>query len=927
MRWIYSILVALVAVGARAQEFRTGRLENGLTYYIMCNRQTPGAADFYFAQRVGSILEEPQQRGLAHFLEHMAFNGTDHFKGNLNGGGIVPWCESVGIKFGANLNASTNVDQTIYNLSAVPTARTGVQDTVLLIFRDWSCGLLLRDDEIEKERGVINEEWRTRRTGMATQRMVEPAYAEVYAGSRYADCLPIGSMEVVMNFRPETLRDYYRRWYRPDLQAVIVVGDINVERTERKIRELFGPIPLVADAPERVYYPVNVNEGTVVTMQKDSGQPTFNISLYFKSPATPDSLKGTPQHLRDGFIKTAVAQMLDERLKTVTDDADCPAVSASARAGQFLVSRTCDAIATNVVGKRGKTLESITLLATEAERACRHGFTAPELDRAKQTYLAQLEKAAREEGTRKNSGYVRDALRNFLYFEPLYTQTQIWQEMSEIVADVTLDEVNAAARALLGHDNRAMIMYCPDKEDEPLPTKAEVLAALQAPWDMELGNWELEAGDTELVIDEPAAGSIVSERPWGDYGVTELTLSNGVRVYVKPTDFTASQVRMRLFSPGGTSQYANDELDNISYITRGVLAAGVANLDAKALNTWLTSRSMRLSPSIGETQEAVNGRCSAPELADMLRLTYAYFTSPRVSERDFRTFMSRQESFIANRGVSDKVTYNDSLRSILYGDDPRLRPMTVERLPNVDYGRCLEMYRERFADASDFTMLIVGNVSLDTLKPLLCKYIASLPSTGRVEAPVDRGVRMRRAEERHFWTRPMETPTTKVNVYLTADVEVTSRNDVVLDILCQALRTRYTEEVREEKGGTYGVSVGFETDTWPVSEATMTIAFNTAPEKYAELMPLIYSILDDMATAGPSAEVMEKITAFLLKNYEQNQTNDGYWDYVLYNLLRDGVDYHAGYQEIVRSVTAEEVRAMATRLLANGHLEVTMSSQ
>ncbi|MCD8386466.1 MAG: insulinase family protein [Bacteroidales bacterium] len=930
---IFPICCAL-AISAGAQSlsqdstFRIGRLDNGLTYYVRHNDQPPGVADFYLAQRVGSILEEPRQRGLAHFLEHMAFNGTENFPGNLNGGGVVPWCESVGIKFGANLNASTNVDQTIYNIASAPTQRIGVQDSCLLVLRDWGCGLLLTDEEIDKERGVIEEEWRSRRTGFASQRMCEPAYADAYRGSKYEDCLPIGNMDVVRNFEYGALRDYYHKWYRPDLQAVVVVGDIDADRIEQKIKEMFGSIPMPANAAERPYYEVPDNQGTIVSIQKDPGQPTFNLSLYFKNSATPDGERRSAKHLRETFIEQAIGTMLSGRLADLVQAETTPCVGASARSGQFLVSRVKDAISCSVVSKEGRVLESLSEVAQEVERTRQTGFTQPELDRAIAQTLNHLQKAANEADKRKNGAYVKGALQHFLYFEPLLSPAERLEVMTQITEQVTLDEVNAHMAEVLTPDNRVLIVYSPDNENQPIPTEAEFLDVLaKAAQGTYQAYQEPEISDC-LVKNLPEPGTIVSETQWEDYGVTELRLSNGVRVCVKPTDYAADAISMRFYSPGGTSQYDTAEQANIAYITRVVTAAGVGDMDATTLSKALAGKTIKCGPSIGEQTEAINGNSSVKDFPTLMELTYLYFTSPRVSTDDFKSLMSKQESFIANRGASDKVVYNDSIRSILYGDHPRMQPMTKERLPLVDYDRCFEMYRDRFADASDFTMILIGNVDLDQLRPLLCQYIASLPSTGRQEQYVDRGVEVRRVIEQHRWVRPQNTPTAKVNVFYTADVAFNAKNDLVLDMLCQAMRAQYTERVREEQGASYGVGVNFDLDRIPTEEATLTISYNTAPEKYAGSIPVIYEVMKEMASLGPSEEQMDKTRKFLRKNYEQNLTNNGYWDYVLYNLLYKGVDFHKGYLEMVDSVTADDLRNMAKTLVdAESCIEITMASE
>lgn len=921
-------LMAIAGGAVRDTAVRVGVLPNGLTYYLRHNAKTPKIADFYIAQRVGSVLEEPRQRGLAHFLEHMAFNGTEHFPGGDKGPGIVQWCESVGIKFGRNLNAYTSVDRTVYNISSAPVEREGVIDSCLLILHDWSHSLLLSDEEIDKERGVIHEEWRTRRAGQAVQRLMEDVLADVFKGSRYEDCLPIGSMEVVDNFPYKDLRDYYHKWYRPDLQAVIVVGDIDVDATENKIKSLFGNIPAQHDAARREYFPVNTADSTIVAMATDKEQPTINLTLYFKRNAFDKSQKSSSEYLEWLYRKAMITSMLSARLLEVTMEEKPPFVSASVRDGQFIVAETCEALWANMVCKESDIFGGLKALAGVLYRAAKHGFTASELERASASYLNRLEKAFNERNKVENVSFVGECLRNFLAEEPIMSREQRLESARRIAASTTIDDINATVRQLIGYDNRVITLYAPEKNGLSLPSANDLRKVLDDAATEEYVAYTDTAASVKLIENLPEAGSIVSEKSYGKFGTTVFKLSNGVTVYVKPTDFADDEITMNIFSRGGTSLYPDVDRPNFSFLKSAITNAGVGALDAVALRKALSGKTVKIAPAVGSLTESVKGSCSKKDFATMLELNYLYFTAPRRDEVAFAGLKERMKSFIANRAASPQVVYNDSTNSILYGDALRLRPLTAEMLDDVNYDRVLEIYKERFADASDFSMILVGNIDIDELRHLLCRYVASLPAVkGKKETFGKNVPEIRRVNETRIFRREQSTPSTLVGIYFTADVKCNAHNDLMLDVLAQVMRTIYTEKVREEKGGTYGVSVAGQLDRFPDDEATLKISFRTSPEKYDELIPIIYSELKNVAANGVPAEILEKVKKFQVKNYKQNILTNGYWDYVLYHSVFTGVDFDKDYVKMVESLTSADVKNFARKLLKPGNrIEVTMTT-
>ncbi|MBR1468843.1 MAG: insulinase family protein [Prevotella sp.] len=907
---------------------RKGTLKNGMTYYIRHNAKEAGLADFYIAQRVGSILEEPRQRGLAHFLEHMAFNGTKNFPGKGKRLGIVPWCETIGVKFGANLNAYTSVDQTVYHVGSVPLKREGILDSCLLILNDWSHFILLEDKEIDKERGVIREEWRTRRAGMAMQRMTENVMPRIYKGSKYEDCLPIGSMDIVDNFPYQDLRDYYHKWYRPDLQAVVVVGDIDADKVEKKVKALFSKIPKPKKTAERVYYPVPDNDEMIVTIEKDAEQPIVLTHLYMKREATPDSEKNSEKYLRDDYLDDLVGFMLNDRLANLRQQANPPFMSASGRAGSFFVSRTKEAFSMSVSCKQENILGGLISAVATVEQARQQGFTEGELARAKRIQLTAAERRFKERNERRNSYYVNQCVSNFLTGEPLTSAEFDLNFTKKLDAEVTLADVNKAAKELITDQNQVLVLYGPDKEGTILPSEELLRQVVLTTQQQHYAPYEDVKLADQLIENLPAAGSIVAEKPF-KHGFTELTLSNGMKVYAKKTDHTAETVQMLMKGEGGTSLYGDEDIPNFSLISSSITEAGVGNIDASSLRKMLTGKAVRVSPSVGSKGQRISAAGSVKDLKTMFELTYLYFTQPRRDSVAFTSLMNRTRSFLTNRNASPKVDYNDSIRAILYGHHPRMEPVVQTTLDKADYDRIFQIYQERFSNAANFQTVIIGNYDEAELRSMLCQYLATLPATGqREKTNYDRVPQIVGGSSVHRFAKKMATPLANVSIYYTADVEFSAKSDLELDFLKRALSIAYTDSVREEKGGTYGVGVDFDLNSDDRPNATLRISYNADPTRYEELNPIIYRQLEHIAEHGPAASSMDKIKQYLVKQYAQVAITDDYWDYVIWHELEDGIDFDANYCQMVEQMTAADVQRMAQRLLASKRcIEVTMLSE
>ena len=904
---------------------RKGILPNGMTYYIRHNAQTKGVADFYIAQKVGSILEEKRQRGLAHFLEHMAFNGTKHFPGNTLQPGIVAWCESVGIKFGANLNAYTSVDQTVYNISAAPVTREGVIDSCLLILNDWSHELLLTDKEIDKERGVIEEEWRTRRSGMAMQRLSEQAMPIIYAGTKYSDCMPIGNIDIVRTFPYNDLRDYYSKWYRPDLQAIIVVGDINEDKIEEKIKKLFAKIPLPQNPAHRIYYPIGNNEKMILYTATDKEQPTVNFTLYMKRDVTPKQERNTIQNYADDYKTNILRMAINDRLEELSRTKNAPFISASVRSGNFFLASTKDAFELSGVLKEGKALEAIQLLVGEVERARANGITIDELKRGKAEMLSYAENDYNDRSNRRNGEFVEQCVQNFLEETPIIEPEKELEMVRKLDKTVTIDDVNALAKTIITNQNQVVTMFGPDKNTFKMPTNSSIENAILKAQKQHYTPYKTQNTLTERLITKlPKPGSIISERTY-KYGYTEFTLSNGLKVYVRPTNFEPDEVNLKLFSLGGKNIYPDSEMPNLTYLMAGATIGGVGQYNDLTLEKMLAGKTATVTPFIDNDTRGMAGTSNVKDTKTLLELVYLYFTQPRKDPQAFKNLMEQQQEFLTNAHVNPMLAYNDTLHKVAYATN-RMASMDKEQLKRVNYNRIMHIYKELFANAANFKLILTGNININKLKPLLCQYIATLPSNNTKETIGTYEPKLVDGKKTYIFHKKQTTPTAITTIVIKGKMEYNNRNELLMDAIGQLLRIVYTEKVREDKGGTYSVQVSGDLQHHPNDEALLRIAFQTDPQKYNDLIPIVYKELEKMATEGPSQQDLDKVKAYELKVYNQVLRMNNYWEYVLYTDLYNGIDVDTDFRYIVENMTCGDIRTTLRNLLnQNNCIEVTMT--
>ena len=881
--------------------------------------------EFYIAQKVGSILEEPQQRGLAHFLEHMAFNGTKNFPGDERGLGIVQWCESKGIKFGTNLNAYTSVDETVYNISNVPSTDQAVVDSCLLILHDWSDAILLADKEIDKERGVIREEWRSRNVGMI--RLWTEAQPVLYPDSKYADCMPIGSIDVINNFPYQDIRDYYEKWYRPDLQGLIIVGDIDVEQIEQKIKTLFADVKMPENAAERIWYPVADNEEPIVYIGKDKEIDMPMVDIYFKHDATPDSIKGSIMYLAQDYMMSAIARMLNERLSELAQSANPPFNMAGCSPdADFFLSGTKKSFNITAYTKDDGLSNALKVLLQEVERVRRHGFTESEYARARANILQSLESQYNEREKTNNERYVNECLQHFLHAEPMPGIEYEYSTLNQLAPNIPVQAINEVVKQLITDNNQAVFIAAPDKEDVVIPTKEEVVADLKAMPTLQVEAYVDKVSNEPLIKEAPKGGKIVSQKDNALFGATELTLSNGVKVYVKKTDFKADEIRMQGFSLGGTSLFDTADKLNYSAMNGAVDAGGAGNFSNVELTKLLAGKKVSVSAYVGSTQESVNGSCSPKDFETMMQLTYLYLTQPRKDEEAFASFKNRLKAQLESAEANPMSALSDTLSHEIYGQNERYFNMKAAMVDQLDYDRILALYKQAFADCGDFTFILVGNAELDSIKPYIETYLGALPATNAKQTYNKANLLIpAKGTKENIFAKEQQTPMATVAIIASGNVAYNLRDFVLMSVLDQALDMVYTEEIREKEGGTYGVSIYGQLSS-ERQDAMLQIVYQTDPAKFEHLNGIINAQLDKMAKEGPTAEQMQKIKEYMLKKYADNQKENSYWMNNLKEKLYTGVDMTQDYEALVNGLTAQDVAQFAKALLDQGNkLTVVMT--
>ena len=926
----FAILLLVAAMMVSAQEapekmpmdpeVRYGKLDNGLTYYIRHNEQPKQRAEFHIAQAVGAILEEDHQNGLAHFLEHMAFNGTQHFPGK----GIINYFESVGVNFGGNINAYTSIDETVYRLSDVPTYRAGIVDSALLVMHDWSCGLLLLDEEIDAERGVILEEWRTGRT--ARRRIWKEMQARMYPGTQYAKRDVIGDTAVINNFAYQALRDYYHKWYGPDNQAIIVVGDINVDSIEAKIKALWADVPRRANYGERPIYTVNHNDKPLVVIVTDPEAEGSRITMEYKFDQLPEAIQGTAHEYMLDLVRDLACSMLDNRFTELSLDPKASFTGAGCYYGE--AAKKMDAFYGIIIPKEGRETEAYNDLLYQLEKMHRYGFTNAELDRVKAEKLNAMEKYYNERNTRQNITLARECIRHFEDGEAMPGAQWEYDFIQAVLPMISLETVNNVAKALV-HANPTVAISGPEKEGVHIPSEEAVLASLAGQSELAIEAPVEEVFDSELVKKMPRKGKIKSVTRNEEFGMTEWVLSNGVKVVIKTTDFKADEIQMRGFSKGGLSLVKTDDLPSAMVATDIVEYSGIGGFNYTQLEKALTGKTVSVSPAIHENTEQISGSSAVKDLETMLQLTYLYFTAPRRDEQAYETFMGLMHNSLVNRDKNPKTTFSDSVRLMSSNHSPRTILVNQAMMEKVSLDKALEVYKARFANPADFTFVFVGNIHAEDPKvqELICQWLGGLKTKkGQQDAIVDHHVRVAPGVQKNYFSRAMETTTASNRIqYTSYEIPYNLTNDLNMEMIGRILSTRYLESIREREGGSYGVGTYGYVSGLPAPEAGLIMQFDTDPKKQTRLMEIIHEEVQTIIDNGPLAKDLQKEKESMLKDYQENLEKNGYWRNAIYMYYLYGTNEIRDYKAAVEGITAETVQQTLKKLVSAGNMyEVVM---
>jgi zinc protease len=814
---------------------RYGKLDNGMTYYIKQNMIPEKRAEFYIIHNVGAILENDKEDGLAHFSEHMAFNGTKNYPKK----GVLNFLEEIGVKFGHNVNAFTATDVTAYNLSNVPVTREGIIDSSLLILHDWSSYVSFENEEIDAERGVIHEEWRTRRTAnFRTNKALAPI---LYKGSKYAKRDVIGKLDVIDNCKYETMRGFYKKWYRPDLQAIVIVGDINPEEIEAKVTELFSDIPQKQNAPARPVFEIPNNNEPLVGIATDKESQNTRIALYYKHDIVPAENKNL-SYVYDKTMHQLYNNMINKRLSELTQKENPPFIYAYSQYGSMVRSK--DSYLSIVGAKNSDIPAGINAIVTENERVKRHGFTTTEFERTKTELLRNLEKQYIDREKQKNSSYVWKCFSHFLTNEPFTGIEYKYFFVKDQLPNIKLSEINTLAKKWITDKNMVVTVTGPEKDGINIPTKEEILNIISKVKQSDIKPYIDKVSKEPLMAKIPTAGKVISENKNNKIETTEWELSNGLKVIIKETNFKEDEILFSGFSFGGSSVLPVEDIPSAMMTGTIMNMSGIGKFNDIELQKMLSGKIVSIHPYLADNTEGFSGSSSPEDFETLLQLTNLYFTNHRFDETAYNAYMSRINAYMANKASDPNSIFRDSVSYILTNRNPRKQPLNTELLSKVKFETIKNIYLDRFKDASDFTFIFTGKINAEKAKPLIETYLGSIPSINRKESWKDNNVRPPKGIVKKKILKDLEVAKSSVFVDFNGKMIYDYYNRLMLKTITHILQLRYTETIREEEGGSYGVGVWNSTNEYPVESYKLNMQFDCDPEKQEMFTEIIYKEIE-----------------------------------------------------------------------------------
>ena len=902
---------------------RIGKLDCGLTYYIRHNNYPEQRANFYIAQRVGAMQEEDNQNGLAHFLEHMAFNGSEHFNGE--GHRIDDYLDSKGYN-----NAYTNFTETVYIINDIPTTSQGTIDSCMLILKDWSHGLLLTDEEIDKERGVIHEEWRLGRD--AGERMRNRQLENLFRGSKYAKRDVIGSMDVVDNFPYQVLRDYYDKWYRPDNQALVIVGDIDVDYIEAKIKELFKDVPAPGpDAAVVETYPVPDNDEPIVVIDKDIEQQLSYVGLMFKHDIIEKEQKNDISYVVINYMKNMMSTMLNQRFEEKAQDSECPFIQARAYDTSYLGANTKDAFSLTIVPKEGMIEAATQEGMIEALRAAQYGFTATEYARAQEEYMSRLERQYNERDKVHNDYYTQKCYRHYLDNEPLMSIEENYELMKMIVPNIPVEAINQLLPQLIRTDGKNLVVlnFNQEKEGAVYPTKDGLMAAITAAERTEITPYVDNVKQEPLIANLPKKGKIVKESYNETLGYKDLELSNGVHVLLKPTDFKQDEIFMMAQQRGGSSLYGEKDWANCQLFEGVIEYSGLGGFNNMELKKALAGKRVNISQRMHEDMDYITGSSNVKDLETLFQLIYLQFTDVTKDEKNYNSLLNILDISLKNKDLDPDNVFNDTLNYVTNNYNWRSKPFTVEDIQNLNYDRILEIGKERTANAANYIFEFIGSFDEATIRPLIEQYIASLPAQkGKKSNWVNISDYPKGQTIKHF-THKMETPKTNINIsWFNTDMPYTLENSIRANLLGRILSKIFYDKIREDVGAAYSVGAyGFSSLEGDESYTAITAYAPLKPE-FTELAVRIMNEEMLKACETIDAAKLDDFKTVMLKDHETQLKENSYWYSIIGTYANRGLDNVTGYEDIVKAQTPETISAFARELMSAGNkVEVVMTPE
>ncbi|MBV6644144.1 MAG: insulinase family protein [Cyclobacteriaceae bacterium] len=908
-KWFPLLLLLLISSTGFGQsiplnpDVKIGTLKNGFKYYILKNGYPEKRVEFRLVVNAGSMQEDEDQLGLAHFVEHMAFNGSKNFEKNE----LVDFLQSVGVEFGADLNAYTSFEETVYILP-LPTDDDEILDKGYTVLQDWAGGLSFDPEEIDKERGVVTEEWRIGRG--AQQRMRDEYFPILFKDSRYADRLPIGTKEIINGAPYETVKRFYTDWYRPDLMALVVVGDIDVAATETEIKKRFGKLKPVKDPRSKISNTIPNHDETYVAITKDKENSFSVVQLIYKQDKQKEE---TLSDFRGYYLQTLYNIMMGSRLSELTQKADPPFIFGNSSYSGFV--RAGDNYSSfAVVGETGFA-QGIETLAIENERVKKYGFTPSELDRAIKELESSLEQSLKEKGKTESDRLVGELVRNFLENEPIPGIQFEYDFFKEIAPTIQVNEVNALASKWIKDQDRVVIVMGVDKEGVVLPTEEQVLEALDIK-DLAIEPYEDVVSDEGLISSLPPAGTVTTNELIEPVDVSEITLSNGVKIVLKSTDFKNDEILMTAFSYGGHSVCKDEDYISASNASGIINQSGISKFSAIDLNKMLAGKTVQVGPYIGELREGLNGSSSPEDFEIMLQLAHLYFTAPRKDETAFKSLIQRSKQYFQNLMANPQFYYNDKLSRIMTSDHPRGGGFpTPEQMDQIDFDKVHEIFADRFLDPQNFTFFFVGNIDQEIAVPLFEQYLGSLPTVERIEDMVDLGIRPPKNIKKNIYKG--EDEKSFVTLSFRDEDDLSPDDAFLLNALGEVISNRLIELLREDESGVYSVNASAGATKYPYPNYRMTVRFPCGPENVDKLIQATLDELNNIKENGVSDEDVKKVAEAKQNDWEENLKNNDWWLRRLSNYYYTKTDLKSYYnfQKRVKDLNAEALRQTAQKYL------------